>query len=59
MELSMVSPKLSIAAIFKHIENEIAYEIDEPESRSNWRELVVATRQQIDGEIEQITPRDQ
>ena len=44
----------AIAAVFKHIENEIAYEIDEPESRSNWRELVVAARNQIGGEIEQI-----
>ena len=44
----------AIAAIFKHIENEIAYEIDEPESRSNWRELVVAARNQIGGEIEEI-----
>ena len=44
----------AIAAVFKHIENEIAYEIDEPESRSNWRELVVAARNQIGGETEQI-----
>jgi hypothetical protein len=44
----------AIAAVFKHIENEIAYEIDTPESRSNWRELVVAARNQIGGEIEEI-----
>jgi hypothetical protein len=44
----------AIAAVFKHIENEIAYEIDEPESRSNWRELVVAARKQIGLEIEGI-----
>jgi hypothetical protein len=44
----------AIAAVFKHIENEIAYEIDVPESRSNWRELVVAARKQIGGEIEEI-----
>ncbi len=44
----------AIAAVFKHIENEIAYDIDEPESRSNWRELVVAARNQIGGEIEEI-----
>ena len=44
----------AIAAVFKHIENEIAYDIDTPESQSNWRELVVAARNQIGGEIEQI-----
>jgi hypothetical protein len=44
----------AIAAVFKHIENEIAYDIDEPESRSHWRELVVAARKQIGGEIEEI-----
>ena len=44
----------AIAAVFKHIKNEIAYEIDEPESRTNWRELVVAARNQIGGEIEEI-----
>ena len=44
----------AVAAVFKHIKNEIAYEIDEPESRSNWRELVVAARNQIGGEIEEI-----
>ena len=44
----------AIAAVFKHIENEIAYDIDEPESRSNWRELVVAARKQIGLEIEEI-----
>lgn len=32
----------AMAAVFKHLEYEIAYEIDEPESRSNWRELVIA-----------------
>lgn len=49
--MSVPSP---IAAIFKHIENGIAYDIDEPESRSNWRELVIAARKQIGGEIWQI-----
>jgi hypothetical protein len=44
----------AIAAVFKHIRNEIIYEIDEPESRSNWRELVVAARRQMDWEIEEI-----
>jgi len=44
----------AIAAVFKHIENRIAYDIDEPESRSNWRELVVAARKQLGGEIEEI-----
>ncbi len=44
----------AIAAVFKHIENEIAYDIDTPESLSNWRESVVAARNQIGGEIEEI-----
>ncbi|HUU15876.1 MAG TPA: hypothetical protein VMW72_01900 [Sedimentisphaerales bacterium] len=44
----------AIAAVFNHIENEIGYDIDTPESRSNWRELVVAARNQIGGEIEEI-----
>ncbi len=44
----------AIAAVFKHIENEISYDIDTPESLSNWRELVVAARKQIGGEIEEI-----
>jgi len=47
----------AIAAVFKHIKNEIAYEIDEPESRSKWRELVVAARNQISGEVEEIPYR--
>jgi hypothetical protein len=44
----------AIAAVFNHIENGIAYDIDEPESISNWRELVIAARQEIGGEIEEI-----
>jgi hypothetical protein len=44
----------AVAAVFNHIENGIAYDIDEPESRSNWRELVIAARKQAGGEIEQI-----
>jgi hypothetical protein len=44
----------AIAAVFNHIENGIAYDIDEPESRSNWREPVIAARQEIGGAIEQI-----
>lgn len=43
-----------IGAVFKHLYHRITYEIDEPESRSNWRELVVAARNQIGGEIEEI-----
>lgn len=44
----------AIAAVFKHIDNEIAYDIDEPESLSNWKELLIAARQEIGGEIKQI-----
>jgi len=44
----------AVAAVFNHIENGIAYDIDEPESMSNWRELVIAARQEIGGEIERI-----
>jgi hypothetical protein len=47
----------AIAAVFKHIQNEIAYNIDEPESRSNWRELAVAARKQIGGYITQPDDR--
>jgi hypothetical protein len=44
----------AIAAVFNHIENGIAYDIDEPESRSNWRKLVIAARKEVGGEIERI-----
>ena len=36
----------AIAAVLKHIENEIGYDIDTPESLSNWRDVVVAARKQ-------------
>jgi hypothetical protein len=44
----------AVAAVFNHIENGIAYDIDEPESRSNWRELVIAARKEGGGTTEQI-----
>ncbi|MEE8576064.1 MAG: hypothetical protein V3T31_02305 [candidate division Zixibacteria bacterium] len=44
----------AIAAVFQHLKYQIIYEIDEPESRSNWRELVLAARKQTGGEIEGI-----
>jgi hypothetical protein len=34
----------AIAAVFQHLKYEIIYEIDVPESQTNWRELVVAAR---------------
>ena len=40
----------AIAAVFKHLKNSIVFEIDEPESRTNWRELVVAARKEMEGE---------
>ena len=44
----------AVAAVFQHIENGIAYEIYEPKYLSNWRELVIAARQEIGGEIERV-----
>jgi len=38
----------AIAAVFEHLKNEIALEIDTPESRSDWRALVVAARKEMD-----------
>jgi hypothetical protein len=39
-----------IAAIFEHLRNMMAVEIDMPELRSNWRQLVVAARREMEGE---------
>jgi len=39
----------AIAAVFQHLKYQIIYEIDVPESRSNWRELVVAARKEAEG----------
>jgi hypothetical protein len=39
----------AIAAVFQHLKYQIIYDIDTPESRSNWRELVVAARQEVEG----------
>ena len=40
----------AIAAVFEHIKNEITFEIDTPESQSNWRELVAAARKEMEAE---------
>ena len=39
----------AIAAVFQHLKYQIIYEIDVPECRSNWRELVVAARKEAEG----------
>ena len=39
-----------IAAVFKHLNNKIIIEIDEPELGSDWRELLVAARKEMQGE---------
>jgi len=39
----------AIAAVFQHLKYQIIYDIDTPESRSNWRELVVAARKEVEG----------
>ena len=44
----------AIAAVFQHLKYQVIYEIDEPELRSNWRELVVAARKQTGREIDGI-----
>ncbi len=49
----------AIAAVFQHLKYEIIYEIDVPESRSNWRELVVAARKEEQvGDIPEPTSTD-
>ena len=40
----------AIAAVFEHLKNCIIFEIDVPDVRSNWREKVVAARQEAGGE---------
>jgi hypothetical protein len=39
----------AIAAVFQHLKYQIIYEIDVPELRSSWRELVVAARKETEG----------
>lgn len=36
----------AIAAVFEHIKNQIAFEIDTPEFGTSWREMVIAARKQ-------------
>ncbi|MEJ2705416.1 MAG: hypothetical protein P8Z79_23495 [Sedimentisphaerales bacterium] len=40
----------AIAALFKHLEYEIIYDVDEPECPRPWRQWVAAARQEMDGE---------
>jgi len=40
----------AIAALFEHLKNLIIIEIDMPELGTNWRELVVAARKEVEGE---------
>ena len=40
----------AIAAVFEHLKNCILFEIDVPDVRSNWREKVVAAREEAGGE---------
>ena len=39
-----------IAAVFEHLKNKIIIEIDEPELGTDWRELLVAARKEMEGE---------
>jgi hypothetical protein len=39
----------AIAVVFENLKNLISFEIDAPELRSNWRELVVAARKEMMG----------
>ena len=39
-----------IAAVFEHLRNKIIIEIDEPELGTDWRELLVAARKEMEGE---------
>ena len=36
----------AIAAVFKNLLNDIIFEIDEPEIKTNWRKMVVAARKE-------------
>ena len=40
----------AIAAVFEYIKDEITFEIDRPESHSNWRSLVAAATKEIGAE---------
>jgi hypothetical protein len=40
----------AIAAVFEHLKDEIALDIDSPKPRSNLRELVVAARKEMGAE---------
>jgi hypothetical protein len=39
----------TIATVFQHLKNEIVFEIDTPEIGTQWREQVVAARQEAEG----------
>ena len=40
----------AIAAVFEHLKKKIIIEIDEPEPGTDWRELLVAARKEMEGE---------
>jgi hypothetical protein len=40
----------AIAAVFRHLKDSIAFEIDTPEFGTDWRELVVAARREAEAE---------
>jgi hypothetical protein len=44
----------AVAAVFQHIQDLITFEIDTPDFGTRWRELVIASRKQVGGEIERI-----
>ena len=49
----------AIAAVFEYIKDEITFEIDRPESNSNWRNLVTAATKEIGAEyIPEVTCTD-
>lgn len=46
----------AIAVVFEHLRNSVESEIDEPEAGTYWRRLIVAARQEMDGEdIPEVT----
>ena len=40
----------AIAAVFQHLKNQIIFEIDMPECGTSWREMVIAARNEAEGE---------
>lgn len=48
--LSSLLDEAIMGTLFKHLNNKIIIEIDEPELGSDWRELLVAARKEMQGE---------